>query len=394
MRFNRTISPRITYAAKHFKVLVLTGARQTGKTTLLQTLFDGRPMVSLDLPQDAALAEQAPSEFLSRHPAPLLVDEVQYAPGLFRHLKAAVDASPNKGQYILTGSERFGLMRNVSESLAGRAAVFELHTLSCEELGDTLFEALSAVRLAGLLARGFYPALWEDRDAPILDFYRSYVATWLERDLRHMLNVGSLRDFDRFLRACAARSGQLLNKSDLARDVGVAVSTVTQWLSVLEASGIVVLLEPWFTNHTKRLVKTPKLYFVDVGLVSFLLGMNAASLETWSGLGSLWETFVFGELVRWKETHRPEARLWFYRDKDGIEADFLVEADSKLIALDAKLAELPNSSMSKGVVSAALKLGPAVSRLAVVTPTRKNFPLNERVEVVSGFSLYRWLDTG
>lgn len=370
---------------------MLTGPRQTGKTTLLRALFADRAMVSLDLPQDAAMAEQAPDQFLARHPAPLLVDEVQYAPGLFRHLKAVVDGSASKGQYILTGSERFGLMRNVSESLAGRAAVFELHTLSCEELGDALFEALAEDRLAGVLARGFYPALWEDRATPTLDFYRSYVATWLERDLRHLLNVGSLRDFDRFLRACAVRSAQLLNKADLARDVGVAVSTVTQWLSVLEASGLIVLLEPWFANHTKRLVKTPKLYFTDVGLLSFLLGMNAAALETWSGLGALWETFVFGELIRWRETHHPEARLSFYRDKDGVEADFLVEAGAEITVLDAKLAELPNSSSTKGVVSAALKVGSMAKRLAVVTPTRKGFPLNERVEVVSGFSLHQWL---
>lgn len=392
MYYRRALANRVQKLVKHFKVLVLTGARQTGKTTLLQELFPKYHHVTLDLPQDAALAEQAPTEFLARHPPPLVVDEVQYAPALFRHLKAVVDASKDKGQVILTGSQRFVLMQKVSESLAGRAAVLQLLPFSVEELGDDVTGLLDEQRLAGVLTRGFYPALWDDPELPATDFHRSYVATWLERDLRQLLNVGSLRDFDRFLRACAARSAQLLNKSELARDVGIAVSTAGEWLSALEASGLIVLLEPWFDNHTKRLVKTPKLYFTDVGLLCFLLGLDARAVEKWAGLGALWETFVFGELLKWQQTRRPEASLWFYRDKDGVEVDFVINASGELTLLDAKLGELPEPRDARGLASAKRALGERVGRMALVTPSRKPaFPLSEGVRVVSGWKLSDWL---
>lgn len=369
---------------------MLTGARQTGKTTLLHHLFPERRSVTLDLPQDAALAEDSPTEFLRRHPAPLLVDEVQYAPKLFRHLKVVVDASKARGQFVLTGSQRFVLRKEVSESLAGRAAVLELHPLSCEELGDTFFELVAKGGLVAALSRGFYPALWEDPELPSVEFHRSYLATWLERDLRQMLNVGSLRDFERLIRACAARSAQLLNKSELARDVGVSLSTTTQWLSVLEAAGLIVILEPWFENPTKRLVKTPKLYFTDVGLLAFLLGLDARALETFSGRGALWETAILGELIKWREAHHPEAKLWFYRDRDGVEADFVVDRGGRRFALDAKLGELPRRGDEHGLLTAAAKL--KATRLALVTPTKKpSFPHSARVEVVSGWRLPEWL---
>lgn len=391
MRFPRSISARIRRLAGHFKVIVLTGARQTGKTTLLTELFPDHRAVTLDLPQDAALAEDSPDEFLRRNPPPLFVDEVQYAPKLFRHLKAAVDAAPERGAFVLTGSQRFVLMREVSESLAGRAAVLELHNLACEELGDVLWEALDRDALPGVLARGFFPALWDDPELPTTDFFRSYVATWLERDLRQMLNVGSLRDFERFLRACAARSAQLLNKSELARDVGVSVPTVTQWLSTLEAAGLVAILEPWFANPTKRLVKSPKLYLTDVGLLTFLLGLDARSLATWSGLGAIWETFVLGELMRWREAWHPEATIWFYRDRDGTEADFVVQQGGRLRVLDAKLAELPPADAAHGLDLAGSRMPGPQSR-TLVTPTRTlSFPHSPGVQVVSGWRVAEWL---
>lgn len=371
-------------------MIVLTGPRQVGKTTLLRAQFPDWRIISLDLPQDAAQAENAPSEFLARHPPPLLVDEVQYAPKLFRHLKSVVDSSPKKGQFILTGSQRFVLMKEVSESLAGRAAILQLHGLSCAELGEALTDALARERLAGVLSRGFFPALWAEPEMPANEFYRSYVATWLERDLRQMLNVGSLRDFERFLRACAVRSGQLLNKSELARDVGIAVSTAGDWLSVLEAAGLIVLLEPYFENRTKRLIKTPKLYFTDVGLLSFLVGLDARALESWNGLGAIWETFVLGELLKWRDSSKPEATLWFYRDKDGLEVDFIVDSGGRLTLFDAKLQELAEAADARSVRAGRHVLGTRVDRLAVVTPTRSSYPL-EGFSVVSGWSIADWL---
>ena len=391
MYVDRDITGRVQTLARHFKVVVLTGARQTGKTTLLARVFPRHGHVTLDLPQDAASAEHTPDAFLAQHPSPLVVDEVQYAPGLFRHLKAVVDRSTAKGQFILTGSQRFALMKEVTESLAGRAGILHLYPFSSQELGAAFTERLDRDGLWALLARGFYPALWEDPELPAVEFHRSYVATWLERDLRQLLDVGSLRDFERFLRACAARTGQLLNKSELARDVGISVPTATQWLIALQASGLVLLLEPWFENPTKRLVKTPKLYLTDVGLACFLLGLDARALETWSGTGALWETFVLGELLKWREAHAPEASLWFLRTRDGLEVDFVVQRGGKAVLLDAKRAELPQERDAKALFAGRELLGRQAGALALVTPTRKSFPLDGRVKVVSGFRLPDWL---
>ncbi|MGQ0507482.1 MAG: ATP-binding protein [Myxococcaceae bacterium] len=391
LRFQRAISKRLRSLSTHFKILVLTGPRQSGKTTLLRELFADYHYVSLDLPQDAALAEESPSVFLRENPRPLVVDEVQYAPKLFRHLKAAVDPSPKKGQIILTGSQRFNLMREVSESLAGRAAIIELHGLNCEELGDVLFDQLDREGLHGLLARGAYPALWEDVSVPTVDFYRSYTATWLERDLRQLLHVGGLREFDRFLRSCAARSGQLLNKSDLARDVGIAPSTAGQWLSVLEAAGLIVILEPWFSNIAKRIVKTPKMYFADTGLLTFLLGLDARALRTYAGLGAVWETYVLGELVRWRDVHHPESTIHYYRDKEGLEVDFLIRAHGETYLVDAKLAEIPDAGSAKNLFAVEMRLG-STARKALAVPATKSFPLGKNVHATSAFRLKAFLE--
>src|SRR5215469_14873528 len=258
----RDIEPRLQRSARTRPVLVLTGARQTGKTSTLLRLFPEHQFVSLDLPSEAEQAEKEPESFLRRHPAPVIIDEVQYAPGLFRHLKARVDANRSRnGRFLLTGSQKFTLMKSVSESLAGRADIVELETLSLAEIRSALPQ--TAVETA--IVRGGFPELHANPDIDPLAFYNSYIATYLERDVRSLANVGSLREFERFLRACALRSANLLNKADLARDVGIAPSTANHWLSALQASGQVVLLEPWFSNRTKSIVKSPKLYLADSG---------------------------------------------------------------------------------------------------------------------------------
>ena len=263
---------RLRRLAAAFPVLILTGARQTGKTALLKRLFPDHHYVSLDLQLLAEQAEEAPASFLQDHPAPLVIDEVQYAPGLFRHLKVAVDAARSRrGQFILTGSQKFPLMRGVSDSLVGRCAVLELPGLCVDEMRHAGWRQEPAAT-GEMLVRGSFPELWADRTVPAREFYQSYVSTYLERDLRQIVNVGSLRDFERFLRACAVRAGQLLNKSGIARDIGISQTTVGQWLSALEAGNQVTLLEPFFANVGKRLVKSPKLYFNDTGLLCFLLG--------------------------------------------------------------------------------------------------------------------------
>ncbi|MBW2528200.1 MAG: ATP-binding protein, partial [Deltaproteobacteria bacterium] len=268
----RQIEPLVRRSVAERPVVVLTGARQTGKTSLVERLFPDYELVSLDLPSEAEQAERDPRGFLSRHPPPLVVDEVQYAPGLFRHLKRAVDQDRDRaGQFVLTGSQKLTLMRSVSDSLAGRAAVLELEGLSYAEIHGASLE----YEPEQVLLRGGFPELYKRPDMDAEGFYRSYVATYLERDLRQLLQVSSLRDFERFVRACALRSGGLLNKAELGRDVGVSGPTSAQWLSMLEVSGQISLLEPWFSNRTKSLIKTPKLYLNDAGLLAFLVGVRS-----------------------------------------------------------------------------------------------------------------------
>src|SRR5258708_8497027 len=268
----RSIEARLRRSARTRPVVVLTGARQTGKTSTLRRLFPNHCFVSLDLPTEAEQAEKEPGSFLQRHPAPVIIDEVQYAPGLFRQMKTGVDANGERnGQVLLTGSQKFTLMKSVSDSLAGRVDVIELETLSFAEIRA----ALPQTRVESAVLRGGFPELYANPDIDLVAYYNSYLATYLERDVRSLANVGSLRDFERFVRACAIRSANLLNKADLARDVGISPSTADHWLSTLEASVQVLLLEPWFSNRTKSIVKSPKLYLADTGLLCALLNIRS-----------------------------------------------------------------------------------------------------------------------
>jgi predicted AAA+ superfamily ATPase len=343
----RYLEARLVRSARTRPVVVLTGARQTGKTSTLRRLFPDHGFVSLDLPTEAEQAEKEPDRFLYRHKPPAIIDEVQYAPNLFRHLKVAVDAARDRrGQFLLTGSQKFTLMKGVAESLAGRADIVELETLSLAEIRG----ALPATGLEAAIVRGGFP---EPNADPIIDpvaFYSSYVATYLERDVRSLANVGSLRDFERFLRACALRSANLLNKADLARDVGIAPSTANQWLSVLEASGQVVLLEPWFSNRTKSIVKSPKLYLADTGLLCALL--NIRSEEDLLGspsAGAVWETFVFAQLRHRERRAGRTGNLFFWRDRTR-EVDFLLEVGGRLQLFEAKWTELASADDAVNLV--------------------------------------------
>ena len=334
----RYLEEHLLRSARTRPVLVLTGARQTGKTSTLRRLFPNYGFVSLDLPTEAEQAEKEPEAFLRRFPPPSIIDEVQYAPALFRYLKGAVERKRNLyGQYLLTGSQKFTLMKGVSESLAGRADIVELETLSLAEILGTAPET----GLETAVVRGGFPELHANPEIDAAAFYNSYLATYLERDVRSLANVGSLRDFERFLRACALRSANLLNKADLARDVGIAPSTANQWLSILEASGQVVMLEPWFSNRTKSIVKSPKLYLADTGLLCALLNIrseDALRQSPWAG--ALWETFVYAQLRHRERRAGRSGSLFFWRDRTR-EVDFVAEAGGRLELLEAKWTELP-----------------------------------------------------
>ena len=364
-------------------VVLLTGARQTGKTSLVRRLFDSYEYVSLDLPSEAQEAEHDPGSFLSRHRPPLVVDEVQYAPGLFRHIKSVVDAQRDRnGQFVLTGSQKLVLMESDSDSLAGRADVLELETLAWAEA----HAARPELGLEEFLVLGGFPELHERPDLDADGFHRSHVATYLERDLRQLLQVSSLRDFERFVRACALRSAQLLNRSDLARDVGISGSTSSAWLNVLEATGQVALLEPWFSNRTKSLVKSPKLYLSDTGLMAFLAGVRSVSELRGSPLaGALWETLVFGELRRLQVNRRGGWHLNFWRDRTR-EVDFLLHHGGRFALADAKWTEYPQGRDVEVLARVAQELGPAnVERAAIICRCRHPFPLGaERGVLAAG----------
>lgn len=351
MRFiKRKISQQILEAAKHFPALVLAGPRQTGKTTLLRTLFPDHHYVTLDRPLHAEQAEEDPDSFLNLHPRPLLIDEVQYAPRLFRFLKIKIDEQRDlKGQFILTGSQKFTLMKGVSESLAGRVAVFDFEGLSALELCEDGIIAKSPESLLQLLMRGGFPELWQDVTRPPHLYLDSYIATYLERDVKQVLAVGNLRDFERFLRACALRSAQQLNKSDLARDVGISVPTAGEWLSVLEALGQVHLLEPWFGNLNKRLVKSPKLYLSDPSLMAHLVGLGEDTLLSSTFAGSLWETLVFAELRKQLMFRGAKPRLWYYRDQSQNEVDFVLENGFSLSLIECKWTASPAREMGRNL---------------------------------------------
>jgi len=344
----RYLADRIRNLATFFPVVLLTGARQTGKTTLLRELFPDAPFHTLDLPSVANKAEHDGTAFLdalSAHPT-VILDEVQYAPNLFRSLKAVVDADRHRmGRFLMTGSQKFALMQNVSESLAGRCAILELDTLASTEVIDSNLTSIPTVE--EMMWRGGYPELWRVKDLPARDFYASYLATYLERDVRQLVNVTNLRDFERFIRMCATYSGNLVNFQKLASDVGISGSTAKQWLSVLEASNIIHILPPYFRNHGKRLIKTPKLFFRDTGLLCFLLGLATQQQMVESiFIGAIWETYVLGQLLRAREAQASPAEVYFWRDAQGLEVDFAIWLNGRLQFIEAKWNENGGDSRS------------------------------------------------
>jgi len=359
MYISRSLEDRILDASTQFPVLLLTGPRQVGKTTLLQHLCDeDRRSVSLDDPVIRSLAIEDPALFLQRFKPPVLIDEIQYAPGLLPHIKMIVDADRQPGSFWLTGSQPFHLMQGITETLAGRVAVVNLLGFSRREAeGHDLRRAPflpgqptqeeEEVDFDALYRRiwlGGFPDLVTgqvtDRDL----FFGSYVQTYLQRDVRDLAQVGDQLAFTRFIRACAARTGQLLNTSDLARDVDVSVPTARSWLSILEASYQVFLLRPFHSNVTKRLVKTPKLYFLDTGLCAYLCEWTSPeTLAAGAMSGPIFETWVVTEVIKswWHRMRTPS--LFFYRDRDAREIDLLFVQDRTLFPVEIKRSASPHS---------------------------------------------------
>ncbi len=389
MHIVRSVERKALALARAFPSLIVTGARQSGKTTLARTVFPTHQYVSLDLPSLAEQAENDPGRLFSDSPPPVVIDEVQYAPGLFRHVKRLIDERrDDKGLFILTGSQKFVLMRHVSDSLAGRAAVLDLENLSFADLRLAGLIHEDRRSLVAFLARGQFPELWKEPDIPTIDFYRGYLATYLERDVRQILNVANLRDFERFLRILAARSGTLLNRTEIAKDVGVSPKAIGDWLSVLAASGQISFLEPWFVNFGKRVVKTPKVYFNDTGLLCFLLGLGETDIERSAFLGQLWETFVFAELRKQNALRDRPATLWFYRDQRGREIDFLLDSGAVLDCLECKWSENPRTEDAATMRAVLSELGEAgiswkAGKAGIVCPATPSRRLSDNTRIMS-----------
>lgn len=329
----RTATSTLLRLAKGFPIVALTGPRQSGKTTLARAVFSDKAYVSLENPDEREFAERDPRAFLSRFASGAILDEVQRCPRLLSWLQGLVDERGRMGDFILTGSSQFELLSGITQSLAGRVGRVELLPLSGAELAGA---SKLPDTLEDMLLQGSYPALY-DRELLPGDWFANYVATYLERDVRQLIAVRDLSQFQRFVRMCAARSGQLLNLAALGADCGISAVTARQWLSVLEASYLVARLVPYHRNFGKRLVKSPKLYFLDVGLMAWLMGIrDAASIQTHAARGALFETYVVGECIKQRFNAGQSADLYFWRDSTGNEVDLLFETPQGMQAVEIK----------------------------------------------------------
>lgn len=309
------------------------GPRQSGKTTLARSLFPSYTYVNLEQPENMHLATDDPVKFLEKYPQYAIFDEVQRVPHLFSYLQVKTDEDKMNGQYILTGSQHFLMLSSITQSLAGRIALFNLYPLSFEELS---LSKLNHSNLYTQMWQGGYPRLYEQK-TDVKIWLGSYIQSYLERDVSLISTIDNLKIFDNFLRLLAGRTGQLLNLSTLAGDVGVTHNTIKAWVHLLEITGLIKLLEPYYVNLNKRLTKTPKLYFLDTGLVCHLLGINSRDeLPTHPLIGSIFETWIISETLKYLANHNNISKPYFWRDRTGLEADLLLERGSDISLFEIK----------------------------------------------------------
>lgn len=328
---HRELSSVLEEAYRYFSVITVTGPRQSGKTTLIRNLFPHLPYYSLESLDIRSFAENDPIAFLNQNEEGMILDEVHNAPDLLSYIQGIVDEHPDK-RYILSGSSQFAMLKRVTQSLAGRTAVFELMPLSYSETKDLTAD----VPLDKLLFNGFYPAIYSGRNVPEF-LYPAYMKTYLDRDVRDLLQIKDMMQFHIFIKLCAGRIGSLFKASELANEIGVSPNTITSWLSVLQASYIVTLLPPYFENTSKRLTKMPKVYFLDTGLACYLLGIESPEqLSRDKMRGALFENFVVTEALKQRYNQGKESNLYFYRDSNQNEIDLLLKRNTRLYGIEIK----------------------------------------------------------
>lgn len=361
---SRHLSRYILQYSKQYPILALVGPRQSGKTTLVKSLFPNYKYLSLENLNLRKNASEDPEGFLATHGSFLILDEIQHVPELFSYLQELVDANQTPAQYILTGSSQFLLVEKITQTLAGRIVTFKLFPLSYTELHefgedqnrDAIFRTLHLDRpkvtqekLYQLLLTGFYPRIY-DKHLESEKWYENYVFTYVERDVRSLLNIRNLRTFEHFLLLCASRSGQLLDFSDLSNALGIAVSTVKEWISILETSGIIFILSPYFENFSKRIVKTPKLYFIDTGLLCHLLSIRTVEhLKMHPLVGWIFETFIVSECFKRFHNIGETPRLYFWKDQGQNEIDLLIYNGQTSFPIEIKLSQSFHSDYTKTI---------------------------------------------
>ncbi len=332
----RLLSGEVLKAAKGFPAVVLTGPRRSGKTFFLKHLIKGASYHLLEDPDVIARLRSDPRAFIESLELPVILDEVQNVPEVFNYVRTVIDRNPaKKGQWFLTGSQEAPLMRGVTESMAGRAAVFQLLPFSIEEISKVS------------MFRGGFPEVIA-RPGLAADWFRSYIQTYLERDVRAVSSIRDLATFRRFLSLLASRSGQMLNRTDLAAPLGVSIPTISEWISILEITGQIISVPPFFENFGKRQVKSPKIYFVDQGLLCYLLGIDSdAMLMRSPFLGAIFEGFLAAEIVKAQYVRGKRRELYYFRDQQGLEVDFIVpQGNGRLLLLEAKATRTPMPSMA------------------------------------------------
>lgn len=342
----RLITSQIDRLKKGFPVIVVTGPRQSGKTTLIRKIFPDYQYFNLENPETLSIVENDPAGFINANTQKIIIDEVQRVPQLVSYIQAAVEEQKNMGNFILSGSENLLISEKVNQSLAGRAAYINLLPLSIEELRS--HEHVSH-NVYSQIFTGFYPAIY-DKDIKPVDYYNQYIATYVERDLKQMSNISNLSLFRKFLALLAGRIGQLVNTSSLANDVGVAPNTIENWISILEASYLVFRLQPYYENYGKRYIKSSKIYFTDTGLACRLLGLSSATeVGKHFLVGGLFENFIIVELKKHILNHSKSAKLYFFRDSNGNEVDLLIDGGLTQIPIEIKSGATFSTEFLKGL---------------------------------------------